>query len=827
MATKTSINTDEINHAMTIHDAVQRLGIRTHGNNYAYAIGRDEKTPSLRLHTHYAYDFGEQRGYDLIQLVREFQVTGFWEAVEWICREAGLPLPQQDPEAEKRYHARQSVSDIYEVVFQDALKQRDRAIKYLASRGIDGEFIEEKIEFGYLPPSYVMADSDAGKRAGLFDKYGRFLFADSHIFPVRRHGKIVSFYARAADPKSNFPHRFPATTDPKMRAGLFGLDACRSADYLFVTESPIDAITLQSRGHPTIAIRGTSGLTDEHAKLLQTTHCERVILCFDTDENQAGQAGALKSGKKLFRAGVDVEIMSLPLEDGATKADVNSYFANHTTEEFEGLPRRELIDVLVDHVGEATTPRSRLRRLTPVIELIATQPALAWRNYAKLVCSRLTDLDQRRVLRAINDHHQTATAEPETIKNFQPSLVAEAMIAEHKLISLAGTVFRYGEGVYSKWAPETIDQVITGILGTGTQARHLDNLHRFLASFAHKDHSDVNLPRFLNLKNCLLDVEAGERIEHSPAILSTIQAPVTYDPTATCPLWLKTLEEILPDAGLRQLLGQFFGYCLTPSVRFQKGLMLYGAGENGKSLVVDVLEALVGPDNRSVVEVEDLADKFRVTELDGKLVNLASEVSARAMVDDAKLKKVVTGDLMMGEKKNRDPYAFRPYAKWIVSGNSLPTTRDKSHGYFRRWLIVPFTRKFVGADRDNDLGRQIIAEELSGILNWALLGFQSLCAGDGFAIPDASKKALQTYVSDMNPVVRFIQDCVTASPDSNNTRLRDTFLLYQQWAQAEGIRKTVGKRTLQKNIETLCNIETKRRGGIIYLPGVVLNDMPE
>ncbi len=95
----------------------------------------------------------------------------------------------------------------------------------------------------------------------------------------------------------------------------------------------------------------------------------------------------------------------------------------------------------------------------------------------------------------------------------------------------------------------------------------------------------------------------------------------------------------------------------------------------GKSVMLNVLEALVGVENCSALMLSDLKERFRLAELENKLVNIVTEVEAKCLIHDAKFKSIVAGDPQVGERKNQDPFKFRPFAKWIVACNGLPASQ--------------------------------------------------------------------------------------------------------------------------------------------------------
>ena len=69
----------------------------------------------------------------------------------------------------------------------------------------------------------------------------------------------------------------------------------------------------------------------------------------------------------------------------------------------------------------------------------------------------------------------------------------------------------------------------------------------------------------------------------------------------------------------------------------------------------------------------------------------------------------------------------------VFSANDIPPSDNESDGYFRRWVIVNFSRTFEGADADTSLIMKLTtAKELSGLLNVALAARKALENEHGF-----------------------------------------------------------------------------------------------
>ena len=100
-------------------------------------------------------------------------------------------------------------------------------------------------------------------------------------------------------------------------------------------------------------------------------------------------------------------------------------------------------------------------------------------------------------------------------------------------------------------------------------------------------------PLLLNVKNGTIDLETGELLEPDPRDLITKQAPVTYDPDATCPMWDDFLKRIMhADRDMISFIQRAIGYALTGKCTEQVLFMLYGIGANGKSTLIDTLREI-------------------------------------------------------------------------------------------------------------------------------------------------------------------------------------------------------------------------------------------
>jgi putative DNA primase/helicase len=261
------------------------------------------------------------------------------------------------------------------------------------------------------------------------------------------------------------------------------------------------------------------------------------------------------------------------------------------------------------------------------------------------------------------------------------------------------------------------------------------------------------------LQNGLLDIETGEFTEHSPDYLSLVQLPISYDPNAKCPNILKFLGQVLHPQDIFTAL-EIIGYCLYKNAKYEKAVMLFGPGSNGKGVFIKLIESFVGLENTSHVPLQDLdKDKFASADLYCKMVNTFADLKAEKLSTTGMFKTLVSGDTIRAQKKYGQPFSFRNYAKLIFSANKIPDSDDKSYAYYKRWLILSFEKVFEGKETKdtNKINKLTTPEELSGLLNLALIALKQLHKDGGFK--DVSvEKIRKEYDENSNAVKAFLDD---------------------------------------------------------------------
>ena len=261
--------------------------------------------------------------------------------------------------------------------------------------------------------------------------------------------------------------------------------------------------------------------------------------------------------------------------------------------------------------------------------------------------------------------------------------------------------------------------------------------------------------------------------------------PVPWEPAATCPLWVRVLDQwMCGDEAMVAFLQEFVGYCLTTDMRHGIGLFLEGEGANGKTTFADVVTALVGQHNCSSVPLQDWSLPFSLADTYGKLINFSPETDARREIPAALLKGYITGDLYTFKRKYKEGVTARPTAKLIITWNRRPRVNDDSDGFWRRIRLVPWRAVFDVQRRDEYLLDKL-KEELPGIMRWAVEGLVRLRRVGKFTLPSQVLNAADSYREESDTARAFCGLALKEAPGSCVPKLL-VFRAYTDWCEDRG-----------------------------------------
>lgn len=303
----------------------------------------------------------------------------------------------------------------------------------------------------------------------------------------------------------------------------------------------------------------------------------------------------------------------------------------------------------------------------------------------------------------------------------------------------------------------------------------------------HPDKLDKD-PFLLGVQNGVIDLRQGELRAETKEDLVTHYSSVAFDPEAKCPRFEQFVAEIMNnDSELIIYLQKLVGYTMTASIKQHCMIMLIGKGRNGKSLLVRIIQLLLGDyavqlQSTTLMELKNPnhGPTPDLARLPGKRLACVSEVGDTQKLNQPLVKHLTGGDKIPVRDLYQSQIEFEPKFKIWMAGNSKPAVTPKDDAMWKRIHVIPFTRRFVGKDQDKDLPDKLIAE-LPGILNWAIEGCL-LWQKEGLRLPTACKNAIKKYRGQMDTVSKWMEKCCTKS-DGCKLPACLAYKSYEGWCQ--------------------------------------------
>lgn len=301
----------------------------------------------------------------------------------------------------------------------------------------------------------------------------------------------------------------------------------------------------------------------------------------------------------------------------------------------------------------------------------------------------------------------------------------------------------------------------------------------------------------------------------------TNRLAVHYNPSARKPMrWLRFLSELLEPEDIPTL-QEYLGYCLIPSTKGQKMMMILGRGGEGKSRIGLVLKAMLGRsmNTESIQKVE--SNRFARADLENRLLMVDDDMDMNALPKTNYIKSIVTAEAAMDvERKGIQSYQVQLCVRFLCFGNgALSSLYDHSDGFYRRQLIL--TTRNRPADREDDpFLVEKMCEELEGIFLWCLEGLHRLIGNNyHFTVSKKGAENVEAVKRNNNNIIDFLQSTgyiqFRADAEASSKALYDAYAL---WCEDNACHRLSASRLsseLAQN-EALYNVEYTNN---IYLSG--------
>lgn len=281
----------------------------------------------------------------------------------------------------------------------------------------------------------------------------------------------------------------------------------------------------------------------------------------------------------------------------------------------------------------------------------------------------------------------------------------------------------------------------------------------------------LNIPKdqkkkWIQFKNKAVSIFSGK--EHTVTHHYFFTNPIPWDigESSDTPVMDRLIKDWVGEKYL-QTVYEIFAYCCYSDYPIQVMFCFYGSGRNGKSCLLRMIDKFIAQSNVCTTELDLIAgntkSRFELFKLYKKLVCIMGETNFSSLDNTSILKKLTGADKIGFEKKRSDPFDDYSYAKLIIASNSLPSSNDTSEGFYRRWLIIPFTNEFP---EGKDILEEIPEVEYNNLARKVCEILPGLLSRGSFTNQGSIVERRNMYISVSNPLPLFLDQCCDKKPYS-------------------------------------------------------------
>lgn len=320
----------------------------------------------------------------------------------------------------------------------------------------------------------------------------------------------------------------------------------------------------------------------------------------------------------------------------------------------------------------------------------------------------------------------------------------------------------------------------------------------------------------INLKNGTFVFDDGKfylkPFDYKDMLL--FQLPFEYNPDAEAPRFMKFLDEVVPEENAKIVICEYIAYIFAKHLKWEKCMVFLGAGGNGKSVLMNIIVALLGEQNVTHFSLGDLCDNkgYHRAEIENKLLNACSEIGASGSSPDM-LKQICSNEAIGARSPFGKPITISNYARMLFCANNISNKDvEQTKGFFRKIIFLEFNPPVPKEKMNTNLSREIIESELSGVFNWVLKGLKSITQPNrhGFTHSEHIENARRKIEKDSNSVTAFWTDSNYIASNIKHVELKHIFDEYMIYCESANL-KPVSRTTFANRLEMMLNITIKRK----------------
>lgn len=309
----------------------------------------------------------------------------------------------------------------------------------------------------------------------------------------------------------------------------------------------------------------------------------------------------------------------------------------------------------------------------------------------------------------------------------------------------------------------------------------------------------------------------GKLYPLTPEDHNTFIIPHTYNPEADTSKWYKWFSYFWPDKNIQKIILEFIGACLFGVVtNYERALMLLGGGDNGKSTLLHMIRALFQPQAVISINPQNFSNEYYRAKLIKAQLNIVTELKYEELKDTETIKAIISGEEISAREPMGKVFFFEPKMGNIFAGNKLPKANDLTHGFRKRFLLIPCDVTIHQNNIIPDYHLYLENNAMDGFIKELVKNAEALIKQKKYTESYKVDEAKRTWFKDSDQIEQFVDEAILVDNEKDKkkngikTGIQAIYNHYRAWASITG-HKIMSKRSMVQRLRNLGIRETRTK----------------
>ena len=335
------------------------------------------------------------------------------------------------------------------------------------------------------------------------------------------------------------------------------------------------------------------------------------------------------------------------------------------------------------------------------------------------------------------------------------TFISKSNIPDYSLLY----IYDLDEGIYT--ASNDLFNLLCKTFDVRIKPREWPQIKLMVRTLA-KIRKPLESANLIPVQNGIINLETKELLPFSPKYVITSKISTAYKSPTRVPRdregktfddWLNSIA--CNDSELVTLFWQIILEAINPNHTRNKFAIFYGDGNNGKGTFQRFLINLIGESNISALKPAQFGEKHNLETLVGKVCNIGDEAPNEYLKNPSDLMSITSGDTVLVNPKGRPAFEATFKLFNIFSGNYIPNSGNKTKGWYRRVMIVPFNADFNGQAEKPWIKNEFLADK--DVLKYVLFKTVNQEPFQQFIVPKVVEEMLTEYKEDNDYLLSFVK----------------------------------------------------------------------